>query len=133
MNSNSIPAVEASGLVKSFGKTRAVEGVEIIFIPLPGFTISAYGQVLAPLLEPQQIVVIMPGTLAALEFRETLRTSGHRNEVIIAETGGLPFATRLIGPGRVKTFHIRKVCGLAAVPGRSRGMLLHGCAGLRSR
>ncbi len=98
---------------------KAVEGVEIIFIPLPGFTISAYGRILAPILAPHQMVVIMPGTLAALEFRETLRSCGNRKEIIIAETGGLPFATRLIGPGRVKTFHIRKVCGLAAVPGQS--------------
>lgn len=98
---------------------KAVEGVEIIFIPLPGFAISAYGRILAPVLAPHQMVVIMPGTLAALEFRATLRSCGNREEIIIAETGGLPFATRLIGPGRVKTFHIRKVCGLAAVPGQS--------------
>jgi opine dehydrogenase len=66
----------------------------------------------------------MPGTLSALEFRETLRTSGNANLPIIAETGGLPFATRLIAPGRVKTFHIRSVCGLAAVPG-TRGIQAH--------
>ena len=98
---------------------EAVEEVEIIFIPLPGFTISAYAQLLAPVLTPHQIVVIMPGTLAALEFRQTLHSCGNQKAVIIAETGGLPFATRLIGPGRVKIFHIRKVCGLAAVPGQS--------------
>jgi len=97
---------------------EAVEGAEVVFIPLPGFAVSAYGQILAPLLAQEQIVVIMPGTLAALEFRETLRSSGNRKEAIIAETGGLPFATRLIGPGRVKTFHVRTVCGLAAIPGK---------------
>ena len=89
---------------------QAIEGVDVIFIPLPGFTISVYGRLLAPVLTPvltpDQMVVIMPGTLAALEFRETLRSYGKRDAVIIAETGGLPFATRLIGPGRVKTFHI---------------------------
>jgi opine dehydrogenase len=98
---------------------QAVEGAEIIFIPLPGFTIPAYGRLLAPVLTPDQMVVIMPGTLAALEFRQTLRSCGRREAVIVAETGGLPFATRLIGPGRVQTFHVRKVCALAAVPGKS--------------
>ena len=98
---------------------QAVEDVEVIFIPLPGFTISTYGRLLAPVLTPDQMVIIMPGTLAALEFRETLRSCGKEDAVTIAETGGLPFATRLIGPGRVKTFHIRKVCALAAVPGKS--------------
>jgi opine dehydrogenase len=96
---------------------RAVENVEIIFIPLPGFAAAVYAELLAPYLKNDQIVVLMPGTLSALEFREALRTNGNTNDPIIAETGGLPFATRLIGPGRVKTFHLRSICGLAAIPG----------------
>ncbi len=97
--------------------SEAVEDVEVVFIPLPGFTIAAYAKLLAPHLTEDQIVVIMPGTLAALEFRKTLRSNGNHKNIIIGETGGLPFATRLIGPGRVKTFHIRSVCGLATIPG----------------
>jgi opine dehydrogenase len=96
---------------------QAIEDVEIIFMPLPGFTVSVYAKLLAPFLKREQMVVLMPGTLSALEFREALRANGNATEPIIAETGGLPFATRLIYPGRVKTFHIRSVCGLAAVPG----------------
>jgi opine dehydrogenase len=96
---------------------KAVENVEIIFIPLPGFAVAVYAELLAPFLKKEQIVVLMPGTLSALEFREALRAHGNAAEPIIAETGGLPFATRLIGPGRIQTFHIRSVCGLAAVPG----------------
>lgn len=96
---------------------EALEGVEIIFIPLPGFAIGVYAGMLAPYLTDDQMVVIMPGTLAALEFRERLRVNGNRGQTIIAETGGLPFATRIVAPGRVKTFHVRSVCALAAVPG----------------
>lgn len=97
----------------------AIEDVEIVFLPLPGFTVSVYGQLLAPYLTQSQIVVLMPGTLSALEFHETLRANGNHKEPIIAETGGLPFATRLVGPGKVKTFHIRSVCGLAGIPGNN--------------
>ena len=95
----------------------AIRDVEIIFIILPGFTISAYARLLAPHLAENQIVIIMPGTLAALEFRQTLRDSGNLKEIITAEVGGLPFATRLVAPAKVQTFHIRAVCPLAAVPG----------------
>ena len=98
---------------------RAVEDVEMVLIPLPGFTVSVYARLLAPILRKEQMVVLMPGSLSALEFRETLKAIDSANEPIIAETGGLPFATRLIGPGRVKTFHIRSVCGLSAVPGNN--------------
>jgi opine dehydrogenase len=96
---------------------EAVEGVEIIFIPLPGFAISPYAEILAPCLREDQIVLLMPGTLGSLEFRMILWSKGNREKVIVGETGGLPFATRLVGPGRVKTFHTRSVCGLATIPG----------------
>jgi opine dehydrogenase len=102
----------------------AIEDVEVVFIPLPGFTVSIYGQLLAPYLTEDQIVVIMPGTLSALEFREALRANGNHIDPIIAETGGLPFATRLVGPGKVKTFHVRSVCGLAAIPG-NKGKIVY--------
>jgi opine dehydrogenase len=95
----------------------AIRDVEVIFIPLPGFAISNYARLLAAHLTEDKMVVIMPGTLAALEFRQTLRASGNSAAITIAEVGGLPFATRLIAPGKVQTFHIRAVCALAAVPG----------------
>ncbi|MGD9290799.1 MAG: NAD/NADP octopine/nopaline dehydrogenase family protein, partial [Desulfobacterales bacterium] len=102
----------------------AIEDVEVIFIPLPGFTASPYARLLAPHLTEDQMVVLMPGTLAALEFQETLRASGNQKQIIVAETGGLPFATRLVAPGKVQTFHIRAVCPLAAVPG-NKGQLVY--------
>jgi opine dehydrogenase len=111
---------------------QAVENVEIIFIPLPGFAVAVYAELLAPFLKKDQIVVLMPGTLSALEFREALSVNGNLSDPIIAETGGLPFATRLIGPGRVKTFHIRSVCGLAAVPGNKGGRVYEKLKGLYS-
>lgn len=96
---------------------EAVAEVEVIFLPLPGFTVPIYGHLLAPHLTSRHIVVIMPGTLSALEFLWTLRKHGNHEDVTIAETGGLPFATRLVAPGKVQTFHRRAVCGLASMPG----------------
>jgi opine dehydrogenase len=95
----------------------AVRDVEVIFIPLPGFTVAAYIKLLAPVLKSGQIVLLLPGSLGALEFWNGLKGHGNQADVIVAETGGLPFATRLVSPGMVKTFHIRAICGLAAVPG----------------
>jgi opine dehydrogenase len=108
----------------------AIRDVEVIFIILPGFTISTYAKLLAPHLAENQMVIIMPGTLAALEFRQTLRASGNLNEIITAEVGGLPFATRLIAPGKVQTFHIRAVCPLAAVPGNKGPVVFEKITGL---
>ncbi len=96
---------------------RAIEDVEIIFIPLPGFAIGTYAELLAPFLREDQLVIIMPGTLGTLEFRKILRDKGNKKNIILAEVGGLPFATRLVGPGKVKTFHIRSICPFATHPG----------------
>jgi len=108
----------------------AIRGVEVIFIILPGFTITTYARLLAPHLTENQMVIIMPGTLAALEFRQTLRDCGNLKEIITAEDGGLPFATRLIAPGKVQTFHIRAVCPLAAVPGNQGLVVFEKISGL---
>jgi opine dehydrogenase len=108
----------------------AIRDVEIIFIILPGFTISTYAGLLAPHLAENQTVIIMPGTFAALEFRQTLRNSGNLKEIIVAEVGGLPFATRLVAPGKVRTFHIRAVCPLAAVPGNQGPAVFEKISGL---
>jgi opine dehydrogenase len=96
---------------------EATRDVEVIFIPLPGFTVANYARLLAPHVQPHQVIILMPGTLSALEFRTALDAHGNRSKPTVAETGGLPFATRLIAPGKVKTFHIRAVCALATFPG----------------
>jgi opine dehydrogenase len=97
----------------------AIQDAELIFLPLPGFTVSAYARLLAPIIRADQIVLLLPGSLGALEFRTALRSHGNFEEVYVAEAGGLPFATRLVAPGKVVTYHIRAVCGLAAVPGEA--------------
>ncbi len=96
---------------------EAIKDVEIIFIPLPGFAVNTYAGLLAPYLKEDQFVVIMPGTLGTLEFRNILKNKGNKKDIVLAEIGGLPFATRLIEPGKVKTFHIRTICPFAAFPG----------------
>ena len=108
----------------------AIRDVEVIFIILPGFTIATYAELLAPHLTENQMVIIMPGTLAALEFRQKLRDSGNLKKIITAEVGGLPFATRLVAPGKVQTFHIRAVCPLAAVPGSQGPVVFDKLTGL---
>ena len=95
----------------------AIQDAEVIFIPLPGFTVSAYAWLLAPVIKADQIVLLLPGSLGALEMKAALQKHGNHQHVIVAEAGGLPFATRLVSPGKVMTYHIRAICGLAAVPG----------------
>lgn len=95
----------------------AINGVEIVIIPLPGFAVGPYAKLLAPHLQEGQSVLIVPGTLGSLEFRRAIWENGCRKHVVVGETGGMPFAARVVAPGRVKIFHVREVLALAAVPG----------------
>ena len=125
--------IEMAGVAGS-GKARlnlvtsdvreAVEDVEVILIPLPGFAVTPYAQLLAPHLKTGQIVLIIPGTLGALEFRWALWSNGCREDVIVGETGGMPFAARVVAPGRVQTFHVRAIVALATIPG-NKGSLVY--------
>ena len=131
--------IEMSG-VAGHGKARlnlvtsdireAIEDVEIIFIPLPGFAVTPYARLLASHLKEDQIVLIIPGTLGSLEFRWALSTSGCRRRVIVGETGGMPFAARVVAPGRVKTFHIRAIVALATIPGDNGSLVYDKVKGL---
>jgi opine dehydrogenase len=131
--------IEMSG-VAGTGKARlnlvtsdireAIAGVEIIFIPLPGFAVTPYAKILAPYLEEDQIVLIIPGTLGALEFRWMLWSSGCQKNVIVGETGGMPFAARVIAPGQVKTFHVRAIVALATIPGNKGNLVYDKVKGL---
>lgn len=131
--------IEMSG-VAGTGKARlnlvtsdireAIADVEIIFIPLPGFAVTPYAKIMAPYLEEDQIVLIIPGTLGALEFRWMLWSSGCQKNVIVGETGGMPFAARVIAPGQVKTFHVRAIVALATIPGNKGNLVYDKVKGL---
>ena len=111
---------------------EAVEDTEVILIPLPGFTVETYAHLLAPHLQDGQIVMLLPGSLGALEFVQSIRSQGCRKDFIVAEAGGMPFATRLVAPGKVKTYHIRAMCGLASIPGNQGGFVFEKVKGLYS-
>lgn len=97
---------------------EAVSGAKIIFIPLPGFAVGPYAELLAPYLKAGQSVVIVPGTLGSLEFRWGIWQHGCRARVVVGEMGGMPFAARVVAPGRVRIFHIRETLTLATIPGQ---------------
>ncbi len=75
-------------------------------------------------------MLIIPGTLGALEFWWMLWSSGCQKNVIVGETGGMPFAARVIAPGQVKTFHVRAIVALATIPGNKGNLVYDKVKGL---
>jgi dehydrogenase len=76
---------------------QAIEGIKYIFIAVPAYGIKNYAEKLSPLLRPGQVICLMPGTLGSLLFWKELKKNGIQ-DVIVAETNTLPYATRLVAP-----------------------------------
>ena len=78
---------------------EAIQGVKCILVAVPAFAHVPYAEMLAKVVQPGQIVLVMPGTFGSLIFWKKFKEAGVE-DVIVAETNTLPYATRLLGPGK---------------------------------
>ncbi|MGG4392160.1 dehydrogenase [Priestia megaterium] len=81
---------------------QALEGAEIILVAVPAFAHKDYANLLANKVKSDQLVVLLPGTLGSLEFSRIWRNLGVNDDIVLAESDTLPYATRLEGPGKVR-------------------------------
>ena len=79
----------------------AVDGAELIVIPLPCFSHEALSVDLAPHLRNGQVVYLPPGTFGSYIFAKAMRDAGNDADVSFAETGTLPYLARKHGPCQV--------------------------------
>ena len=96
---------------------KAIEGVEVIMVVVPGFGIAPIAEQIAPYLKANQIVMLNPGqVLGSLEFLETLRKNGNNEDVTICEGASNIFACRRVGPTKVRISAIKNEMELASIP-----------------
>jgi opine dehydrogenase len=103
----------------------AVRDAEILVITVPSTGHEYYARALAPLLRPEQDILINPGhTGGGLHVVQALRAAGYRGPVRVGETATLTYSTRLVGPARVMVYHVATDLLFAAFPGKHRDALL---------
>ncbi|WP_221563137.1 NAD/NADP-dependent octopine/nopaline dehydrogenase family protein [Alkalihalobacillus sp. TS-13] len=73
---------------------EAVEGADLIVIPLPAFTQRTVAKRLAPVLEDGQVIFLPPGTFGSYLMARVLVEEGCNADVVFAETGTLPYLAR---------------------------------------
>ena len=81
--------------------SQALEGAQLVVIPLPATTHEALAAEVAPLLRDGQVVFLPPGTFGSYLFAKAMRDCGNRAEVAFAETGTLPYLVRKHGPDQL--------------------------------
>lgn len=80
---------------------EALDGAEIVLVPLPATSQEDLARQLAGRLTERQILVLTPGTLGAYVIAREIARAGGVLPYAIAETGTLPYLTRKTGPTAV--------------------------------
>jgi len=82
-----------------------LNNADLVFIVGPAYSTEKFAEVCKPHLTKGQHIIICPSACAgALAFKKALGLSLEDHSYIISETSTLPYACRLIEPGRVKVF-----------------------------
>jgi opine dehydrogenase len=79
----------------------AVRGAELVVAPTPAFAQDDLAVRLAPHLADGQVIFLPPGTFGSYLMTKVLRANGCRAEIMIAETGTLPWLARKHGAAEV--------------------------------
>lgn len=80
----------------------AVDGADVLIVPLPATTHDDVARRLAPHLRDRQIVLLTPGTLGSYVMAREIARAGGVLPLGLAETGTLPYLTRRTGPNVVR-------------------------------
>lgn len=81
---------------------EAITGAELVLVPTPANAQDAIAAGLAPHLSDGQVIFLPPGTFGSYIMLKRLRALGATADVMIAETGTLPWLARKQNPHTVR-------------------------------
>ena len=97
---------------------KTLNGSDIIYAVGPAYSTRPFAEACKSYLKPGQIVIVNPSSCGgSVEFKNGAGLDLRDGDIVVAETSTLPYAVRLLEPGRIKVFN--KLKGgllLAAVP-----------------
>jgi opine dehydrogenase len=86
--------------------TPALDGVELVVIVGPAYGTENQARVMAPHLVPGQAVLVCPASCAgAITFKRAAGLALDDETITVGETSTLPYAVRIVAPGRINVFH----------------------------
>lgn len=99
---------------------KTLDGADLTFIVSPAFNTEAFGEACKPFVSEGQIFIVCPGSCGgSMVFKKAIGRGAEDDDVIVAETSTLPYACRIIEPGKVKVFlKLRAGYHVAAQPSK---------------
>ena len=105
---------------------KALDGVEIIYAVGPAYSTRPFAEACRPHLRKGQIVIVCPSSCGGgIEFKNGAGLDLRDETIVVAETSTLPYAVRLLEPGRIRIFNkLKGGLFLAAVPAANTDAVL---------
>ncbi|MFI4997139.1 MAG: NAD/NADP octopine/nopaline dehydrogenase family protein, partial [Hyphomicrobiales bacterium] len=119
--------IEVHGVHEGFVKldatttsvAEAIEGADLVMLPVPGTAFADYAMELARVHEPEIPIFLDPGhTGGGLHFLHELRAAGYSKPVKTCESVTLTYICRMEEKGTVNIYSYVKEVAFAALPGR---------------
>ncbi len=105
---------------------KALDGAELLYAVGPAYSTRPFAEACRPHLQQGQTVIVCPSSCGgAIEFKNGAGLDLRDEGIIVAETSTLPYAVRLLEPGKIRIFN--KLSGglfLAAVPAGNTPLVL---------
>ncbi|MGD2176325.1 MAG: NAD/NADP octopine/nopaline dehydrogenase family protein [Anaerolineae bacterium] len=111
---------------------QALNDVEVICLVGPAYSTRPFAEACRPYLRKGHVVLVCPGScMGSLAFKNAAGLDLRSRDVIVAETSTLPYAVRVVEPGRIRVFlKVKDGLFLAAVPSRDTPQVLERTQGV---
>ncbi len=99
---------------------KTLAGAEIIYAVGPAYSTRPFAEACKPHLKKGQIVIVCPSSCGGcIEFKNGAGLELRGEDIVVAETSTLPYAVRLLEPGKIRIFNkLKGGLFLAAVPAK---------------
>ena len=126
--------IHCEGVIKGFQPVafagheieKTLDGADIIYAVGPAYSTRPFAEACKPFLQPGQIVIVCPSSCGgSIEFKKAAGLDLRDEGIVIAETSTLPYAVRLLEPGKVRIFNkLKGGLFLATVPAKNTARVL---------
>jgi opine dehydrogenase len=104
----------------------ALNGADIIYAVGPAYSTRPFAEACKPYLKKGQTVIVCPSSCCgSIEFKNAADLGLRDEEIVVAETSTLPYAVRLLEPGKIRIFNkLKGGLFLAALPAKNTQLVL---------
>lgn len=105
---------------------KTLDGADLIYAVGPAYSTRPFAEACKPYLQKGQTVIVCPSSCGgSIEFKNGAGLALRDEDIVVAETSTLPYAVRLVQPGKIRIFNkLKGGLFLAALPaGNTKSVL----------